>query len=120
VTDRIELRNMRFEATHGVYDHEQRSKQPFEVDVELILDLGPAGRTDDLEQTVDYARVYAVVREIVEGRSFRLLEALAETISQALLAGFTVAEVLVRIRKPAVDLGGPLDYASVEISRRRP
>jgi dihydroneopterin aldolase len=110
---------MRFEATHGYYEHEQRMKQPFEVDVELRLDLRPSGIADDLEQTVDYAKVYAVVREVVESTSFRLLEALAEAISRDLLAGFAVAEVDIRIRKPAVDLGGPLDYAGVQIRRSR-
>lgn len=119
LNDRIVLQNMRFEATHGYYEHEQRTKQPFEVDVELRLDLRPSGIADDLEQTVDYAKVYAVVREVVESRSFRLLEALAEEISRELLAGFAVAEVEIRIRKPAVDLGGPLDYAGVQIRRPR-
>jgi dihydroneopterin aldolase len=56
----------------------------------------------------------------VEDRSFKLLEALAEAISVGLLATFPVDEVVVRVRKPAVRLGGPLAYAGVEIRRRRP
>jgi dihydroneopterin aldolase len=110
---------MRFEATHGYYDHEQRTSQPFEVDVELRLNLQPAGIDDDLERTIDYARVYAVVRQVVVSTSFRLLEALAEAISHELLTDFEVTEVGIRIRKPQVELGGPLDHASVEIWRRR-
>ena len=51
--------------------------------------------------------------------SFRLLEALAEAISHELLADFDVTEVVVRIRKPEVQLGGPLDHAAVEIHRQR-
>ena len=110
---------MRFDATHGYYDHELVTPQPFEVDVELRLNLQPAGIDDDLTKTVDYGRVYRAVRQIVESTTFRLLEALAEAISHELLADFDVTEVGVRIRKPKVDLGGPLDYASVEIWRRR-
>jgi dihydroneopterin aldolase len=110
---------MRFEATHGYYDHEQRTPQPFEVDVELRLNLQPAGVDDDLERTIDYARVYAVVRQVVVSTSFRLLEALAEAISHELLTEFSVIEVGIRIRKPQVDLGGPLDHASIEIWRQR-
>jgi len=108
---------MRFEATHGYYDHEQRVPQPFEVDVELWLNLQPAGVDDDLTKTVDYARVYGVVRQVVESTSFRLLEALAEAISHELLAAFDVLEVGIRVRKPQVQLGGPLDHAGVEIHR---
>jgi dihydroneopterin aldolase len=119
VSDRIVLHNVQLRGRHGYYDHELEAPQPFEVDVELLLNLQPAGIDDDLEKSVDYARVYAVVRQIVESTSFRLLEALAEAISHEILIAFPVAEVGVRIRKPAVDLGGPLDYAAVEIWRRR-
>jgi dihydroneopterin aldolase len=118
VTDRVILVNMRFEGRHGVHDWEQREAQPFEVDVELVTDLRPAGIADELTRTVDYGAVYDVVAPIVEDASFRLLEALAEAISRALLAAFEVEEVVVRVRKPAVRLGGPLDYAGVEICRR--
>ena len=110
---------MRFDGRHGYYDHELTTPQPFEVDVELLLNLQPAGVDDDLDKTIDYGRVYDAVRQIVESTSFRLLEALAEAISHELLADFEVNEVGVRVRKPAVKLGGPLDHAAVEIWRRR-
>lgn len=111
---------MRFEGRHGYYDHELLTPQPFEVDVELVLNLQPAGIDDDLGRSVDYGRVYDAVRQIVESTSFRLLEALAEAISHELLADFEIDEVGVRVRKPNVQLGGRLDYAGVEIWRRRP
>ena len=110
---------MQFEGKHGYYDHELLNPQPFEVDVELVMNLQPAGIDDDLEKTVDYGKVYDVIRQIVESTSFRLLEALAEAISHEILAAYPVPEVGVRVRKPAVKLDGPLDYAGVEIWRRR-
>ena len=111
---------MQFEGKHGYYDHELLNPQPFEVDVELVMNLQPAGIDDDLEKTVDYGKVYDVTRQIVESTSFRLLEALAEAIAHEVIADFPVAEVGVRVRKPEVQLGGPLDHAMVEIWRRRP
>jgi dihydroneopterin aldolase len=119
MSDRIVLHNIRLQGRHGYYEHELEAPQPFEVDVELQLNLQPAGIDDDLEKSVDYARVYEVVRQIVESTSYRLLEALAEAISHEILADFPVTEVGVRVRKPAVQLGGPLDYAGVEVWRRR-
>jgi 7,8-dihydroneopterin aldolase/epimerase/oxygenase len=89
------------------------------VDVELVLGLAAAGTSDDLAKTVDYGDVYEVVRRNVESASYRLLEAMAEAISREILDAFPVDEVAVRVRKPAVQLGGPLDYAGVEIRRRR-
>lgn len=119
MSDRIVLRNMRFNGRHGYYDHELENPQPFEVDVELVLNLQPAGVDDDLAKTVDYGRVYAISRQIVESTTYRLLEGIAEAISHEILTEFEVIEVGVRVRKPAVQLGGPLDYAAVEIWRRR-
>jgi dihydroneopterin aldolase len=114
------LKNMQFEGRHGYYDHEQATPQPFEVDIELRLNLQPAGVDDDLERSVDYARVFAIARQIVESTTFRLLEALGEAISHEILTEFaSVDEVGVAIRKPGVVLGGRLDFAGIEIRRRR-
>lgn len=120
LSDRIVLTNMRFNGRHGYYDHELERPQPFEVDIELVLNLQPAGVDDDLTKTIDYGRAYQIARQVVESTSFRLLEAIAEAISHELLATFDVREVGVRVRKPAVQLGGPLDHAAVEVWRQRP
>ena len=118
--DRILLDGMVFEARHGVYEHEKTTAQRFEVDVELLLDLQPAGLEDDLERTLDYGRVYETVRTIVESTTFNLIEALAEAIAHELLADYPALEELeVRVRKPEVKLGGPLRAAGVQIRRRR-
>lgn len=119
MSDRIVLRNIQVQGRHGYYDHELTAPQPFEIDVELVLNLQPAGVDDDLAKSVDYGRVFDIVSQIVESTSFRLLEAVAEAISHEILREFTIDEVGVRVRKPAVQLPGPLDYAAVEIWRRR-
>ena len=121
MTDRLVLSNMRFEGKHGVLEEEKETAQPFEVDAELVLDLRPAGRSDDISRTVDYRDVFRICQDAVEGPSFRLIEALAETIAGRLLAEFAtvgLSEVVVRVRKPKVALPGRLDAAMVEIRRR--
>ena len=121
MTDHVALLNMRFEGKHGVLEFEQTTAQPFEVDAELYLDLGPAGRSDDIELTIDYREVFRICREVVEGPSFRLIEAVAETIAGRILAELRAApisEVVVRVRKPRVALPGSIDAAMVEIRRR--
>src|SRR5688500_15680686 len=120
MTDRIVLAGMAFQARHGVNDWEKTEAQRFEVDLELELDLRPAGRFDDLAVTADYRAVYDITREVVERRSFALIEALAEAIAmEVLAANHAVAGVVVRVRKPEVRLGGPLEHAGVEIRRSR-
>ena len=120
MADRIVLTEMIFQARHGVHDREKVNPQRFEIDVELETDLQPAGLEDDLARTLDYGRVYDTVRTIVESTTFNLIEALAEAITHELLADFpALDEVVIRVRKPQVELGGPLASAGVEIRRRR-
>jgi 7,8-dihydroneopterin aldolase/epimerase/oxygenase len=120
MTDRIVLSDMAFQARHGVAPHEKVDLQRFEVDVELLLDLQPAALEDDLGRTVDYGAVYETTRQIVESTTFNLIEALAEAICQEILGEHPfVLEVVARVRKPEVNLGGPLAYAGVEVRRRR-
>lgn len=120
MSDRIVLAGMTFQARHGVNDWEKVEAQRFDVDVELVLDVQPAGLDDDLAKTIDYRRVYETTRQIVESTTFNLIEALAEAIAHEVLGGHDqVQEVVVRVRKPDVRLGGPLDYAAVEIRRVR-
>jgi dihydroneopterin aldolase len=119
MSDRIFLEAMVFQGTHGVYPEEQVNPQPFEVDVDLALNLQPAGLSDDLALTIDYGAVFETCRQIVESTRFNLIEALAEAIAHELLVGYAADEVTVRIRKPAVKLGGPFRSAGIEIRRRR-
>jgi 7,8-dihydroneopterin aldolase/epimerase/oxygenase len=120
MSDRILLDGMVFRARHGVADWEKVELQRFEVDVELAVDLQPAGLEDELTLTVDYGEAYRTIQQIVVSTTYNLIEALAEAIANELLAEHaTVGEVVVRVRKPEVRLGGPLAYAGVEIRRQR-
>jgi len=118
--DRIVLAGMVFLARHGVNDWEKVEDQRFEVDVELGLDTAPAAAGDDLALTVDYRGVRETTRRVVEETTLELIESLADRIARELLvADQRVGEVVVRVRKPDVDLGGPRDYTEVEVRRVR-
>lgn len=119
MTDRIVLKGMRFSGRHGLTDDEREHPQPFEVDIELLTNLQPAGVEDDIDKTIDYAQVYEICRELVEATNFKLLEAIAEGIAHEILMAMPVAEVGVRVRKLQVPIEGRLDYAGVEIWRTR-
>ena len=119
--DRIVLKGMTFYAYHGVGEDERRKGQVFSVDVEVGGDFSRAGRSDRVEDTVDYSQVFREVRAVVEGPTRHLLEAVAEEIAARLLTRPEVAHVRVEIRKPHVRLrGAVLEYAGVSIERMRP
>lgn len=120
--DRLSLLGMRFEARHGVHADEKVTAQPFEVDLVLRADLAVPAATDTLEATVDYGGLYVLVREIVEGPSFDLIEALAGAIARAVLAATDPAlvdEVEVRVRKPKAPINGAFDTVEAALIRRR-
>lgn len=118
--DKIKLERMEFYGYHGVFPEENKLGQRFCIDVELCLDLKPAGASDDLERTVNYAEVYETIKEIVEQRKFRLIEALAEHIASAVLDTYTVInELTVRVVKPHPPFAAHFLGVTVEIHRKR-
>ena len=119
MTDKILLIGANFFARHGVSDDEQRLGGRYVVDVELHCDLTRAAASDNLANTISYAEVYRTVRGIVQGKSFRLIEALAETLAQTLLADYAVETVVVRVKKQPPPMDAIVDYAGVEITRQR-
>ncbi|GAC1512474.1 MAG: dihydroneopterin aldolase [Candidatus Dormibacteraceae bacterium] len=116
--DRVILEGMSFQGRHGVRAAEREQPQEFRVDVEVDFDLSEAGRTDRIEDTIDYTRVRAIAKDVIEGESLKLLESLAARIAERVLQLPKVGAVAVRIAKrPASML--PLDGAAVRINRTR-
>lgn len=113
----VELRGLELYGRHGVLRRERETEQPFLFDVELELPEPPA---DELEGTVDYREVVALVRALSDERQFQLLESLAGAVADALLERFKQVErVRVRVRKPEVDPGAPVEFAAASVRRER-
>src|SRR5919112_658185 len=121
VEDRILFEGMIFHGNYGTLPAESELGQPFVVDIELHLDLQPAGLSDDLTQTVDYSEVHLQTKGIVEGPPVNLTEAVAERIAAAILEDHSLVEaVRVKVAKPHVRLGDTVFAGSViEIVRYR-
>lgn len=112
--DRIEIRGLRLTGTHGVLPEERERAQPFLLDLDAWLDAAPAGRSDDLADTVDYGAVVELVAGVVGGPPYALLEALAGAVARAVLeADARVAAVAVAVHKLRPPL--PFDMASAGV-----
>jgi len=121
MTDHIRLNDMVFYGYHGVLPEERALGQRFIVDVDMSVDLRAAGRSDDLQQTINYAEVYTLTRDIVVGEPLLLIEAVAQRIADRVLAGYSAVDrIMVRIRKPEVPIAGSvLGSSEVCIERDR-
>jgi dihydroneopterin aldolase len=116
--DRVLLEGMSFQGRHGVRAAEREHPQEFRVDVEIDCDLSEPGRTDRIEDTVDYTRVRAIAKDVIEGESHKLLESLAVQIAEQVLQLPKVGGVAVRIAKRPESML-PIDAAAVRINRTR-
>ena len=112
--DRIALRGIRAWGRHGANPGEQDVAQPFDVDVELELDLSAARASDDLADTVSYADVHAGIVRIVREERFMLLERLGDAILATLMRDPRIVRACVSIAKPRL-----LDGATPVVTLRR-
>ncbi len=111
----IELHGLEVFGHHGATEAEQREGQKLLFDVYLWPRQEPDA--DDIEQTIDYRDVAARVREVSDRRRVRLLETLAASLADELIASFPVERVVVRVRKPHVKLDPPAAYSAVTVER---
>jgi len=118
--DRVNLVGVQIYGHHGVTPGEREIGQRFRIDVEMGLDLRRAGTSDRVQDTVDYEQVYNVIETVTRERRYHLIEAMAEDIASSLLERFArLEEVRVSVKKPGAAIGAILDYAEVELTRRR-
>ena len=119
MTDQIVLKGISARGFHGVLDFEKRDGQRFVVDVVMDVDLAPAGASDDLDDTVNYAEVAGDVVALIEGEPLDLIEALAERIATAILTRPLVEAVEVVVHKPQAPVGHPFTDVQVRLRRER-
>jgi 7,8-dihydroneopterin aldolase/epimerase/oxygenase len=113
---KVEVHGLQIFGRHGVLENERRDGQMFLYDLEL--EVGDAGSSDRIEDAIDYREVAARVKEVSDSRAFALLEALATAVADAIVAGFPVESVLVRVRKrPA---GMAVEWTAASAFRARP
>ena len=115
--DRILIAGLREMGVHGVLAEEQERAQPFQVDLELVVDLAAAGSSDALADTVDYGVLCDAVRRVVADEHYQLLERLAARIAEVCRTDARVNGVVVEVRKLQPPIAGQIDYVGVRIER---
>ena len=101
MSDSIFVTGLLIHAHHGVMEHEEKVGQRFIIDLELSLDLSAAARSDKLADTVSYSTIVETATAAFTSRNYRLVEAAAASIADAILAKFArVASVHITVHKP--------------------
>jgi FolB domain-containing protein len=115
--DRILISDLLVRGIIGLNEWERKKKQDILVNLELFTDIGAAGSSDDVSETVNYRNITKAVIGTIEKSSYFLVEALATEIARLIVVDFGVDRVRVRVEKP-----GAVRFArsvGVEIERGR-
>lgn len=118
--DKILIEGLEVFANHGVYPAENELGQKFVVSATLYTSLRQAGKTDDLDASINYGEVCHTIDAYLRAHTFKLIEAAAEATAERLLADYpALIAVRLRIAKPWAPIGLPLSSVAVEIERTR-
>lgn len=114
------MKNLQFYGYHGLLPEENKLGQRFNVDIELVVDLTLAGKSDRMEDSIHYGQAYDVIREVVEGDAKNLIEAVAEEIAGNLFGSFDLLQACqVKVVKPDPPIRGHYESVAVEIFREK-
>ena len=120
MSDKIFVSGLLIHAHHGVMAHEEKVGQRFVIDLELTTDLATASRSDKLADTVNYGAIVDTTTEVFTQRSYRLIEAAAGAVADAILAKFVkVSAVRITVRKPHAPIAAIFGDAGVTLTRKR-
>jgi dihydroneopterin aldolase len=120
MSDTIFVSGLALHAYHGVMQHEAKVGQTFKLDLVLAIDLAAAARSDKLVNTVSYDKVVDAVSKAFCARRYRLVEAAAGAVADAVLGGFAqVTSVRVTVHKPHAPIAATFDDVGITIERAR-
>ena len=116
--DCIRIKNIKIKARHGVYEFERKKDGTFELDIEIYLPLEKSGKSDKLEDTIDYDNIVSIATKAFVEKDYDLVEAAAESVCGKLLDVLNVFKVILRVRKPHAPINADFDTIEVELIRK--
>ena len=120
MTDFVYITGLALHAFHGVMEHEATVGQTFYIDLVLDIDLTQASRSDRIADTVGYDEVVDVASRTFCTQRYRLVEAAAGAVADAVLERFSqVSAVRVTVHKPHAPIAATFADVGVTIARSR-
>lgn len=117
--DCIKITNLKVFAHHGVFEEEKRDGQDFYINAVLYLDLHTPGKSDRLEDSLNYGEVCHFIHKVFTEKSYDLIEAACENLCTRMLLEFEqLTEVEVELQKPHAPIGLPFENVSVTMCRK--
>lgn len=116
--DKVQIKNLEVFANHGIFEEETKLGQKFLISLTMYLNTRCAGKTDDLENSINYGEVSSFIAAYTKEHPCKLIEAAAENLAEELLLRYPLLEgITLELKKPWAPVGLPLETVSVEITR---
>ena len=118
--DKITIKNLKIFAFHGVNPEEKENGQNFYLDIDYYVNIVKACHSDDLNDTVSYARVVKTVRKAFTKEKYDLIERAAQAVADAIFEEFeAISRLEITLKKPEAPVNADFDYMAVTIIRER-
>ncbi|MBQ6899086.1 MAG: dihydroneopterin aldolase [Clostridia bacterium] len=118
--DKIIIKDLKLFAYHGVNDEEKINGQNFVLDITVWADLAKPCVSDNVDDTVSYAKIIKKVREVFTAEKYDLLEKAAQVVSDAIFDSFDkVQECEILLKKPEAPIKADFSWVATEIRRKR-
>ena len=116
--DRIRIKNLMIPPMHAHYEFEKEKDGTFELDIELYLPLLKAGKSDRLEDTINYEDIISTVTKAFTEKQYALVEAAAQSVCDRLLNDFKIDKITIRVRKPHAPIDADFETVEVQLNRK--
>lgn len=118
--DKITIKNLKLFAYHGVNPEEKENGQNFYIDLNYFLDLSLPCESDNVDDTVSYAKVVKIIQKVFTERSYDLIEKAAQKVCDALFESFeSIKKIEITLKKPEAPVKAEFDYMAVSLTRER-
>lgn len=113
--EKIIVKGLRLKAYHGVNPEEKIDGQMFELDIIALIDAKKAAISDELDDTVSYAKIIKTARAVFTAQSYNLIEYAAHKVGMEIMGEYPALErVTVLLKKPEAPIKADFDYVAVE------
>ena len=113
--EKIIVKGLRLKAYHGVNPEEKINGQMFELDITALIDAKPANASDELDDTVSYAKIIKTARAVFTAESYNLIEYAANKVGMEIMKTYPkLKSVTVLLKKPEAPISADFDYVAVE------
>lgn len=118
-TDKIIIKGLHCSVRVGVKKEEQEVRRNCEIDLKIYFDLSTAGKSDDLDQTVNYSKIIHLIHDLSGEVTYKLMEAFAYRLFSEIFSHTAAKKISMRVKKMNPPIEGRFEYVGVEMTRSR-